>query len=561
MPATVQAVLAARIDRLGPEEKSVLQAAAVIGKEFPEPVLRGVAELAAPRLEEALRNLVAGEFVYEQEVYPEALYAFKHPLTQEVAYGSQLSGHRMAVHAAAARAIAERYPERLDERAALLAHHWEAAGEKLEAARWHARAGAWAGTGDPTQALRHWRRVCELVDTLTESAETIELGLAARFRWLQYGFRLGISHEEAEEMFDEAHRIAVNAGNIPAQAQLLVTYATVRGLNDGDTDEYARLFRQAVLLAEEAGDPELYVAVSPSSHSLFLIGEHRECVAVLDRAIELADGDPTMGADTTLRCPYAFFHTLKGLVRANQGELEEALHLLEHGRRLARDHGDIEVMGWNHMFTVWLAYFTGDPETALAQARQQLELADRIGDSFSRAWAWVHLGFAERLRGNWRPAIEALERSQAISRERRTAVEADAWRLAELAQAWLGAGDVERAREIASQRFELALPRPRGPFEIYANLGFARALLGCDGVGARVEIEALLATAAELARDTGAKAFEPLFHIELAELARQSGDRRRHERELLEAHRLFTDIGATGHVERLELELSTVGTG
>ena len=150
VPASVQAVLAARIDRLAQREKAVLQAAAVIGKEFPEPVLTRVVELEPAELEEALRNLVAGEFVYEQELYPEALYAFKHPLTQEVAYGSQLGERRAAVHAAVARAIAEQYPERLDERAALLAQHWEAAGETLEAARWHARAAAWAGTSDPT---------------------------------------------------------------------------------------------------------------------------------------------------------------------------------------------------------------------------------------------------------------------------------------------------------------------------------------------------------------------------------------------------------------------------
>ena len=155
----------------------MLQAAAVIGKEFSEPVLARVVELEAAALEEALRELVAGEFVYEQELYPEAIYAFKHPLTQEVAYGSQLGERRAAVHAAVARAIAEQYPERLDELAALLAQHWEGAGDGLEAARWNARAGAWAGTRDPTASLRHWRKVRELTDALPDSEETTALGL------------------------------------------------------------------------------------------------------------------------------------------------------------------------------------------------------------------------------------------------------------------------------------------------------------------------------------------------------------------------------------------------
>ncbi|MEO8093287.1 MAG: adenylate/guanylate cyclase domain-containing protein, partial [bacterium] len=90
VPVSVQAVLGARIDRLAEREKAVLQAAAVIGKEFPEPVLARVVELEQPELEAALRNLVGAEFAFEQEIYPETLYAFTHPLTQEVAYGSQL---------------------------------------------------------------------------------------------------------------------------------------------------------------------------------------------------------------------------------------------------------------------------------------------------------------------------------------------------------------------------------------------------------------------------------------------------------------------------------------
>ena len=90
----------------------------------------------------------------------------------------------------------------------------------------------------------------------------------------------------------------------------------------------------------------------------------------------------------------------------------------------------------------------------------------------------------------------------------------------------------------------------------YASLALARVLLGSAGPAARAEIEAALARALELARDTGAKAFEPLVHVELAELARQSGDQEGRERELREAHRLFTEIGATGHAERLAAELA-----
>ena len=93
--------------------------------------------------------------------------------------------------------------------------------------------------------------------------------------------------------------------------------------------------------------------------------------------------------------------------------------------------------------------------------------------------------------------------------------------------------------------------------EAFASLALARVLLGPGGRAARGEIEAALARALELARQTETKSLEPLIHVELAELERQSGDEEGRERELREAHRLFTEIGATGHAERLTGELAT----
>src|SRR5207249_3503510 len=95
LPATVQAVLAARIDRLEESEKNVLQTAAVIGRTFAEPILRRVVELPLTDLARALDKLAAGEFIYEQALYPELEYIFKHALTQEVAYHSLLNDRRL----------------------------------------------------------------------------------------------------------------------------------------------------------------------------------------------------------------------------------------------------------------------------------------------------------------------------------------------------------------------------------------------------------------------------------------------------------------------------------
>jgi class 3 adenylate cyclase/tetratricopeptide (TPR) repeat protein len=556
VPASVQTILSARIDRLAQREKAVLQAASVIGKEFSQPVLTRVVELLPSELDDALRKLVGSEFVYEQELYPEALYAFKHPLTQEVAYGSQLGERRATVHAAVARAITEQYPERLDERAALLAQHWEAAGETLEAARWYRRAAVWSGTNDPTQTLRHWRKVRELAEALPESQETVALGLEARIFLLQLGWRLGISHQEAETVFVEAERMASRAGDIRSRALLLVAYGAVRGLSDGDVHEWAKLARQAFALAEESGDPALYMSAAPSAYALYLIGEFREGVAICDRAIELAGGDPTVGAALVGGCPYAWCHANKGGILVNLGELDEARRMLDQGRKLAREHGDLETVGFSYMWSSWRAYFAGEPEAALGHAQQALEIAERIGDSFSRAYSWLWLGWAERMRGEWRRATEALERSIAIASERRAALEVEAMRLALLGESLQGLGDVERARELVEKALEIANSHGQPVNEMYACLALARVLLGSAGPAERDQIEAALARALELVRETGARAFEPLVHVERAELARQTGDEEGREGALREAHRLFTEIGADGHAERLSAELA-----
>ena len=234
VPANVQAVLAARIDRLAPRDKSVLQAAAVIGRDFPQPVLEQVVELEAAELDDALHALTAAELVYEADVDPEPVLAFAHPLTREVAYNSQLTEHRRTAHAAVARAVAAHYPDRLDEQAALLAQHWEAAGDKLEAAGWYARAAAWSGTNDQTQAVEHWGKVRELADALPASAEVGPLRLQARLSLLGYGIRHGRSGESGEALFHEAERMAREAGELASRAVALVLYGVSRGLREGD---------------------------------------------------------------------------------------------------------------------------------------------------------------------------------------------------------------------------------------------------------------------------------------------------------------------------------------
>ena len=562
IPPTVQAVLAARIDRLPEDEKAVLQGAAVIGRQFPEAVLRHAMGLSGTALEDALRALTAAEFIYEESPYPEPEYAFMHPLTQEVAHSSQLAEQRARMHRRVAEAIAELYPHKLDEQAALLAHHSEAAGDMLAAAKWSARAAGWAGLSDPAAAAGHWRKVRTLVVTgLPESAETMTLGLVARIWTLRLAWRLGCTEGEAAAIFAEGKALAERAGDLRSLAMLTVAYAAIRGLT-GHVEDWAELGSEALRLAERTGDRGLQLAVRPPpTYALFVLGRLREALATIERGLELAAGDSRLGADTLFVSPYAWSIMTRSFLLAYLGRLKDAVNGLDTAMQLARDQGDVEVLGYTHANRAWLARETGELESALAHAGQAVDIAERMGNAYARTQAYSCLALAHASREEWDQAVEAGEQSLAISRERRTGVQFEPWTLATLADAYLARGDGSRARATAEQAVAIARGSHIKIFEPIALRSLARVLRASEGAGARAEVKAALSRALALAKEMGARSEEPLVHVELAELARVTGDESGRERELREARRIFAEIGADRYAAALTRELSAPPTG
>ena len=192
VPATVQAVLAARIDRLPAEEKRLLQTAAVIGTEVPLPLLQAIAELPEEALHRGLAHLQAAEFLYETRLFPEREYTFKHALTHEVAYGSLLQERRRALHARIVEALEALAGDRLAEQVERLAHHalrgevWDKAlaycrqaGEKAMA-----RSAYREAVGSFEQALSALAHLPEQRDTREQA---IDLRLALRSALLPSG--------------------------------------------------------------------------------------------------------------------------------------------------------------------------------------------------------------------------------------------------------------------------------------------------------------------------------------------------------------------------------------
>ena len=547
IPPTVQAVLAARIDRLPEREKAVLQSASVIGHEFSEPVLRRVTGLPENELAETLAALRAAELVYEKTLYPEAEYAFKHPLTEEVAYRSQLGESRARVHAAVAKAITEVYPERLEELAGLLANHWEQARDPLEGARWSARAAAWAGKHHPADALRHWHRVKALLRDAEDSEEARGLRLAACLWILQLAWRLGVDEAEAEAVFEEARELAERSGDKSSMAMVLLAHAIAVGMT-GDIERALELSQRSRQLAAEAGNRAVELS-SSSSYWLYLAGRLREAGDELEEWLPRYEEDVAIGRDVLGFSPYIWaLCWLGGTVLPEVGRVEEGRRMRDQALELAEAHEDLEVLGWIH--TNWVNFSTalGEPEDALDHARKGVDIAERLGSSFSRLAAYMTTAVAHKQREEWEEAAAWAERSLQLLRSTRTGVPYEGWLTAILAECALALGDVAEARRLGEDAVASAERlRTRG-IEAVARVALGRSLLAAglaEAAGSELE------SALELAREGGFRVLETTVHEALAELAAAEGDETRREAELREALRMHREHGATGHERRL----------
>jgi len=181
IPTTVQGVLASRIDRLPPDEKQLLQTLAVMGREFPLPLIQRVAQAAEDALEKMLSNLQSADFINEEPAFPDIKYTFKHALTQEVAYNSLLSERRQLIHQRVAEAMESWYGERLDDHLKELALHFSRSGNALKAIEYLRLAGEQAASRSFLQdAIAQLETALGLLPKLQNASVRDEQELAIR---------------------------------------------------------------------------------------------------------------------------------------------------------------------------------------------------------------------------------------------------------------------------------------------------------------------------------------------------------------------------------------------
>jgi len=559
VPASVQAVLAARIDRLPERDRHLLQTAAVIGKTFSESILREVARSIAAVDEDtisaSLSALVAAEFLFEAALYPQLEFSFKHPLTQEVAQQSQLRERRVRVHGAVAQAL-EDTGGNLEERAAEIAQHWNEANDANRAARWYRRAAEWAGLSDARESLRHWRSVRELVPRIEDANERSDIALAACNEILSLGWRMGGTEEEGEAVYAEGRALAEKLEDSSALALLVGRYSLMRFSVAGSGQDYARYGEEAALLAQSSEDPALLAAVTTfPAFGYWAAGYGRQALEWADRVLAAVGSDDLLGKDIVGYSPrVGMYHPrVNALIR--QGRLAEARTLLIEGVRVAEATHEFEVLGWLLLVRGELAVASGANDVTLEHGRRSLEDAEQLDNESARTHAHAVLGFAYLADGDAAAAREAFAKSAAISRENRIARALSPWLLAMLSEADLALGEREDALATAREGITLASAGGCRYFEVYAQLALIRALLTTDDVVPREEIESALLRCDDLVEEIESVSQPPQILEQRGRLAAAVGDAPAADLALRQALDLYRAIGATGHVERLEREL------
>jgi class 3 adenylate cyclase/tetratricopeptide (TPR) repeat protein len=557
VPPTVQAVLAARIDRLGEREKDVLQTSAVLGKEFPLHLLAKVSSIPQATVEARLQPLVAGEFLYEQSFLPETIYAFKHPLTQEVAYQSQLSERRSVVHAAVARALAEGDAERNDGLAGLVAHHRERAGEILEAARWTRRAAEWAETRNLGEALVHWRKLRDLLANVAESPESMSLALAARANIIGLGVWHGDPENQSATLFAEGRDLAIRLGNTRALALLESAYSGALS-SLGDVDAAIEHSLEGLRLAEHCGDDSVKLAIRvPLVYAYEIAGRIEDAVELTQEVLRHPPEDPKLGAGALGFSPYAFFAYFAANLLTQLGRLDEARVQLERALELARELDEPDIQSLAHGFFCYFARCSGDPETARSHAADAVRIAEALGSALSRTFAYRGLGISHLMSEEWQPAASALENALKIARESRTVLWVEPYVLADLAEAYVALGRVAEGLQTIERALELVRRSRSRNGVCHVRLAQARILLQTESAATSADVVAAL----EEARQAGEPSYAPQIHLARAKLAALEGDTALRKQELQRAASTAEAIGALGYgrIAALELDASQVG--
>ena len=476
VPPTVQAVLAARIDRLPPEDKRVLQCAAVVGQDVPLRLMEAVADMPPAALRGALGRLQAAEFLYEAQLFPDVAYAFKHALTYEVAYSGLLTAQRRELHARIATAMARAADDsRLAEQAERLSYH-ALRGEQWQTAFvWARRAAArsaWLCVDHDAERL--YERALEALARVAPGPERDAADIDLRLEARTVLWRLG-RVDRMTRLFADAETVASRLADprrLNAIYAFLLQYHWAMGEHDRALEYAARCLDAASALGDRglAIVGNLYLG-----HIHQATGDIERGLTPLTRNLEMLAADPAVEQAGISGLPYPMSCAWAALLLTDRGDFDEAERVLADGEGVARRTEHAYSLAVAEAARGNLAAVRGDApaaivisESALATCREKHFVGWVMMAAWSLTTAYLDSG---------RPADAV-----AICREGRALKDSSGAKVrrgreqALLADALVAAGLIAEARAVAEDAIASAIAQREAISEGLARCTFATVL-------------------------------------------------------------------------------------
>jgi len=545
VPATLQATIGARIDRLGSAAKQTLNAAAVIG-------LRSDADLLTSLVDDAdLLALVDAELLDQVRFTAPAEFAFRHPLIRTVAYQSQLKSDRAQLHRRLAATIESRGSA--DENAALIAEHLEAAEDLHPAFEWHMRAGTWSIFRDIFAAETSWRRAIRVADQLpSDDPERMSMRIAPRTQLAGIAWRLygGL----ADPGFDELRDLCTAAGDQRSMAIGMAGQVTGLIMN-AHRREASRLATELVALLESIGDPTLTVGLSLSviaaKHDN---GEMAESLRLSEHVVNLAGGDPTVG-NLVFESPLALSTAMRGVARFSLGiagwkdDFDQAIATAR-----AVDPMTLASVMW-YAYTNPITHGALLPDTnVLQRTAELLSIAEQSGDDYTLDTARASRGIAllHQAGPDCEAGLNLLLQAQEGARTGRFALLALPVIEIHIAQQKIRLGDLDRAVDMARAVVNELHSSGGHIWSPVATAVLVEALLQRHGGDDLHDAQGAIERLADVPTDPGFVLKEIWLLRVCALLAQAQGDDAKYREHRDRYRKMANDLGFEGHIAMAE---------
>ena len=521
VPVTVQAILAARIDRLSPEDKRVLQCAAVIGKNVAFPLLQGVTNAPEEELRQSLAQLQTAEFLYEQSLFPELEYTFKHALTQEVAYATLLLERRRELHARTVQAIETQYADRLANQVDRLADHAFRGAMWEKAVTYFRQAGAKAAMNSAYREAVAWlERGLQALANLPERRDVLEQAVDLRLDLRNALLPMG-EHQRILDRLGEAEKLAIALGDQRRVGWVSANTARQLVLL-GDPKRAAEAAGRAQTLAVAHSDFALQVtATSVLGQAHYAQGAYGQAIEELSRNVATLEGDRRRERLGLAGLPSVMSRTFLAFCLAEVGDFDEARRCSEEALRLAE--------GVDHSYSLAHALFgvghvclrQGDFPEAVSFLERGFELCEAKSIRFAVPRTASSLGYAYAVSGRVPDGLRLLERAIEEAETMRVRYSQALW-TTWLAEAVLLAGRTDDAVRLALQALGLARAHDELGHEAWALRLLGQLFSQRDRMRA-LEAETSYRQALALAHQLGMRPLLAQCELGLGLIYRQTG--------------------------------------